>query len=132
MNRYEEELQNNLDAGKQPAGDALDVRAYQNVYSALKSEPVFSLPPSFAGRVSQIAFEKQKRKTNATEYIWLGLGILLLLITFIIAIALTEFRLDFGFLKGLGSYKGLIIFAIPFILLLHWLDKKYIKTTEAD
>jgi len=53
-----------------------------------------------------------------------------MMIASVVAILMTEFKLDMGFLSGLSSFKGLIIFGIFFIGLLHWLDKKLIRPTE--
>lgn len=130
MNRYEEELQKNLEAGKHPEGDELDVKAYQSVFNALKQEPEFSLSSSFADKVVGIMVKKQQSKTTFREYFWFGFGIFLMLIAFVVTLAMTDFKLDMGFLKGLNSFKGVIIFGIFFIGLLHWLDKKLIRPTE--
>lgn len=130
MNRYEEELQRNLEAGKNPEGDDLDVKAYQTVFDALKHEPEFTLSSSFADKVVRIAVDKQNSKSTFREYFWFGLGIFVMLIASVVAIFMTEFKFDMGFLNGLSSFKGLIIFGIFFIGLLHWLDKKLIRPTE--
>jgi hypothetical protein len=130
MNRYEEDLQRDLEAGKNPQSDELDVKAYQTVFQALKNEPEFTLPSSFADKVVRLALEKQNSKSTFREYFWFGLGIFVMLIASTVAIFMTEFKLDMGFLKGLSSFKGLIIFGIFFIGLLHWLDKKLIRPTE--
>lgn len=130
MNRYEEELQRNLETGKNPEGDELDVKAYQTVFNALKREPEFTLSSSFADKVVGLAMRKQNSRSTFREYFWFGLGIFVMLIAFVVAIMLTEFKFDMGFLNGLSSFKGLIIFGIFFIGLLHWLDKKLIRPTE--
>jgi hypothetical protein len=130
MNRYEEELQRNLEAGKNPEGDELDVKAYQSVFNALKHEPEFTLSSSFADKVVSMAMKKQNSKSSFREYFWFGFGIFLMLIAFVATIMVTEFKFDMGFLSGLNSFKGVIIFGIFFIGLLHWLDKKLIRPTE--
>jgi hypothetical protein len=132
MNRYEEELQNNLDAGKDPEGDPLDLKAYQTVFNALKKESDFSLSTSFADNVVGLVIKKQKSKSIIREYFWLGFGIFLLLTASMITIVLTAFEFNFGFLNALNSYKGLIVFGILFITLLHWLDRRLIKSTETN
>ena len=130
MNRYEEELQRNLEAGKNPEGDELDAKAYQTVFNALKREPDFTLSSSFADKVVGMAMKKQNSKSTLREYFWFGLGIFVMLIASVVAIFMTDFKFDMGFLNGLSSFKGLIIFGIFFIGLLHWLDKKLIRPTE--
>lgn len=132
MNRYEEELQQKLEAGKIPEGDELDVKAYQTVFDALKHEPEFALPSSFADKVVHLALKKQDSKSTFREYFWIGLGIFAMLIGSVVAIVMTGFKFDMGFLNGLSSFKGLIIFGIFFIGLLHWLDKKLIRPTETQ
>ncbi len=129
MNRYEEELQRNLEAGKNPQGDELDVKAYQSVFNALKQEPEFTLSSSFADKVVGMAVNKQQSKSTFKEYFWFGCGVFLMLMAFVVTIVMTEFKLDLGFLNGLNAFKGVIIFGIFFIGLLHWLDKRFIKTT---
>jgi hypothetical protein len=127
MNRDEEELQNSFDAGKNPEGEALDIKAYQSVFKALQTEPEFILSSAFADKVVATAMQKQQSRSFLSTYFWFGMGIVLLLIAFIVAIALTDFKLDFGFLNGLSSHKGVIVFGIFFIGLLHWLDKQLLK-----
>ena len=68
MNRYEEELQRNLEAGKNPERDELDVKAYQSVFNALKKEPEFTLSSSFADTVVGMAVKKQQSKNTFREY----------------------------------------------------------------
>jgi hypothetical protein len=131
MNRYEDEFQSNLE-GKDPDGDALDLKAYQTVLSGLKKESDFTLSPAFADQVVSLVVKKQKAKNSPKEYFWFGLGISLLFMSFITAIALTDFEFNFGFLNAVSAYRGLIAFAIFFIGLLHWLDKRLIKTTKAE
>ncbi len=131
MNHYEEELQRNLEAGKNPQGDELDVKAYQSVFNALKHEPEFTLSSSFADKVVGMAVKKQQSKSTFREYFWFGFGFFLMLVAFVVAIVLTEFKLNMGFLNGLSSYKGVIIFGIFFIGVLHWLDKRLIRPTES-
>ena len=130
MNHFEEELQKNLEAGKNPQDDELDVKAYQTVFNALKQEPEFTLSPSFADKVMQRVIDKQNSKSTFREYFWFGLGIFVMFIASAVAVLMTDFKLDMGFLKGLSSFKGLISFGIFFIGLLHWLDKKLIRPTE--
>lgn len=128
MNAHEEELQKNVEAGK--VADDLDAKAYQQVFSGLKQEPDFKLPPSFADKVVS-RIQLQQSKSLRKEYFWLGFGIFLSVIAFIVAIALTEFTFDLGFLSGLSNFKGVIIFGAGFILALHWLDKRIFKAKQA-
>ena len=127
MSTYEEEIQKNLEEGKKPVGDELDIKAYQHVYTALKSDPEFSLPATFADQVIAVVVRKQ-RKNSFEEYFWFGIGIFLLLIAFVTSILLTDFKISAGIFGGLSSYKGLLIFGACFIGLLHWLDKRLMRS----
>ena len=128
MNPNEEALQKNVEAGK--VSDDLDAKAYQQVFSGLKREPEFKLPASFADTVVA-RLQLQQSKSLRREYFWLGFGIFLSVITFIVAIVLTDFTLDLGFLKNLSNFKGVLIFGGCFILALHWLDKRLFKAKHA-
>ena len=129
MSTYEEEIQKDFEEGKKPAGDELDVKAYERVFLALKSEPAFSLPSTFADRVIRTVVQKQ-RKDNFREYFWFGIGMFLLVVAFITSVVLTDFKISAGVFSGLSSYKGLLIFGACFIGLLHWLDKRLIKNKQ--
>ena len=128
MNANEEELQKRVEAGK--VNDDLDAKAYQQVFSGLRQEPEFRLPTAFADRVVA-RIQLQQSKSLRREYFWLGFGIFLLVITFIVAIVLTEFTFDLGFLEGLSNFKGILIFGAGFILLLHWIDKRLLRGKHA-
>ena len=125
MNAHEEELQKNVEAGR--VSDDLDAKAYQQVFSGLKQEPEFKLPASFADTVVA-RIQTQQSKSLRREYFWLGFGIFLSVIKFIVAVALTGFSFDLGFLNGLSNVKDVLIFGAAFILALHWLDKRLFKT----
>ena len=113
-----------MEAGK--VSDELDAKAYQQVFSGLKQEPEFRLPVSFADNV-MAKIQLQQSRSLRKEYFWLGLGIFLSVITFVVAVVLTGFSFDLGFLNGLSNFKGVLIFGAGFILALHWLDKRLFK-----
>jgi len=127
MNIHDEEMQKNLEAGQPAAGDEVDVKAYRQVFDALRQEPEFVLPQAFASRVVRALAQQQTEKTTAREYVWFGVGIVLLLAAFITAIVLTDFKFDIGVFSALRSYKGLFLFALVFIGLLHILDKRLLR-----
>ena len=126
MNIHDEEMQKNLEAG-QPAGNEVDVKAYRHVFDALRQEPEFVLPHAFANRVVRALAQQQTEKTTAREYVWFGVGIVLLLAAFVTAIVLTDFKFDIGVFSALKSYKGLFLFGVVFISLLHILDKRLLR-----
>ena len=127
MNIHDEEMQKNLESGQPAAGDEVDVKAYRHVFDALRKEPEFVLPHAFANRVVRALVQQQTQKTTVREYVWFGVGILLLLIACITAIVLTDFKFSFGAFSALKSYKGLFLFAAVFITLLHLLDKRVLR-----
>src|SRR4051812_13168288 len=107
MNHYEEELQKNIEAGKEPNANSMDAKAYQQVFQSLKREPEFSLPADFADRVVAKAIQLNTKTSFFGDYFWLGVGIFFMVIAFIVAIAFTGYKLDFGFLNSMSGYKGL-------------------------
>ncbi|HEY5747550.1 MAG TPA: hypothetical protein VIU12_15830 [Chryseolinea sp.] len=127
MNIHDEEMQKNLEGGQPAAGDEGDVKAYRHVFDALRQEPEFVLPHGFANRVVRALVQQQTEKTTAREYIWFGVGIVLLLAAFITAIVLTDFKFDLGVFSAVKSYKGLFLFAVGFITLLHLLDRRLLR-----
>lgn len=127
MNLHDEEMQKNLEAGKPSTGDEVDVKAYRHVFDALRQEPEFVLPHAFANRVVRALVQRQTEKTTTREYVWFGVGIVLLLAAFITAIVLTDFKFNMGVFSALKSYKGLFLFATVFISLLHILDRRLLR-----
>ncbi|AYB30612.1 hypothetical protein [Chryseolinea soli] len=127
MNIHDEEMQKNLEAGQPATGDEVDAKAYRHVFDALRQEPEFVLPHAFANRVVRALVQQQTEKTTVREYVWFGVGIVLLLAAFITAIVLTDFKFNIGVFSALRSYRGLFLFAIVFITLLHLLDRRLLR-----
>jgi hypothetical protein len=123
----DEELQNQIESTGNASGK--DALIYKEIFNALKREPDFKLPPSFADRV--IARIEAARESKA-EMVWLVVGVLSFVVTGIIAVALTNYKLDFGVMKFISGYPGLVAFGVVFILGLHWLDKKFIRKQMAE
>lgn len=121
--KEDEELQKNIESGKIPSGDDADASAYRHVFNALSREPDLSLPPSFADRVLQ-KIELQQERSKKREYLWMAAGFFLLAIAFIIVVVASGFKLNLGFLNGLSTHKGLLVFAAAFLIFLQWLDKR--------
>lgn len=126
MNQFEEELQKNIEKGQVPAGEDLDVRAYQEVFRVLKKDPGCELSSGFAAKVVSKVNEKHDRSLS-NDYLWFFTGLLFVLVTSAITLTFTNFRLDFGFLTVMSDYSGLALFGITFILFLNWLDKRLVK-----
>ncbi len=118
----DEELQNEIELTG--SGSGPDAQVYKRIFDALKREPDFKLPPSFADKV---IYKIEATRESKTEMIWLGLGVLCFVIAGIVAIAMTNYKFDFGALKFISGYPGLIAFGATFIAALHWLDKKFVR-----
>lgn len=126
MNPYDEELQKKIEGGVTPDNEDLDTRAYQKVFRALKKDPGYEIPGQFAENVLHRVVSKEK-KGLFNDYFWFFAGILFVLISSIVTIMLTGFRLNFGFLTQMSDYKGLALFGIVFIIFINWLDKRLVR-----
>jgi hypothetical protein len=123
MNVDDEQLQS--DAEKGLPTDEMDSKAYRLVFAALRKEPEYRMSSSFADRV--VSKIQEKQKGSSSEFFWFGLGIVLLLIAFVVAIAMTGFKIDLGFLSGMSSYYRLFIFGAVFAGFLSWIDRRFIQ-----
>jgi hypothetical protein len=126
MNMNDEELQRDAEHDRYP--DEMDSRAYKFVFDALRKEPDYKLSPAFADRVVKVAQGKQKGFSS--EILWIGLGVFLLLIAFVVTIVMTGFKLNLGLFSGMSSYYGLFIFGSLFIGLLNFIDKKMLRKSS--
>jgi hypothetical protein len=126
----DEELQKKFDDGDSPV-EGVDGQAYQKVFDALKREPDYSLPVYFADRLVNLIESKENSKEISRDNLWLGLGLFSLLIALVVAFALTGFKLSVGVFQFFAGYPGLIAFAIAFIGILNWVDKKILRKVEA-
>jgi hypothetical protein len=130
MNEHEEKLQRDIEAGKILADESIDTSAYQTVFRALKKEPALRLPESFSSAVVQKL--QRKNASGISEYFWLGFGFLLIVAALIVTFAYVDFKLSFGFLSAMSSYKGLFIFGVVFIVALNFLEKQILKSRGGD
>lgn len=126
MNPYEEELQRNLEGGRTPKGEELDVKAYRQVFRSLEMDPGYDFSGHFAERVVATVINRQQSK-DSKAYLWFAAGIFFLTIASLATILYIGFRVDFGFLNAMSDYKGLVLFGIVFILFLNWLDKRLVR-----
>lgn len=125
MKSFEEEL--NLQNASSAPLDEMDVQAFQKVFDALGQEPAYSLPANFADRMVRLVEAKEQTKEISRDNLWIGLGIFIFLVGLIFAIVATDFRFSTGAFRFLAGYPGLIIFGAVFILVLQWLDKKFVR-----
>jgi hypothetical protein len=127
MKNFEEEIQRQVEEGRAPSTDA-NTRAYQRVFDALSQEPEFELPAHFEDRVLK-SIEANEKATERKETYWLITGIFVLIIASIIGAILVGFKPSFGAFGFLSRHTGLFIFAVVFILLLQWVDRKIVHRT---
>jgi hypothetical protein len=129
MNYSDEELQRHIEEGKRPHGDELDIRSYEEIFRVLKNEPAFRLSPDFTSRVMLQITEKERRYASR-DFFWLGTGIFFLMIAFIVAIAMSGFKLQLGFLEQMSGYTGLLVFGAVFLVVLNRLEKRIFHKKE--
>jgi len=130
MKNWEEALQQNIESG-QSVDNGPDAQAYRVVFDALKKEPEYALPPAFARRVMQKIEISQKQRFSMREIRAVAAAVFLMIVTLAVTIYMTGVKPALGVLNGVLPYWGFIVFAISFIGLLHWLDRRFIvrKTT---
>jgi hypothetical protein len=122
--KNEEELQRSVEQGN--VNNDIDSKAYEVVFDALKQEPNYTLKSGFADRVMELA-ARQSSGSASTEFIWLGVGVFLLIVAMIVVMTKITMPTDFGFLSAMSSYAGLFVFGILFIALLHFIDRRFIQ-----
>src|SRR6267143_1749193 len=122
MSLSDEELQRNIEKGY-PVNDTLDSKAYQKVFDALKMEP-YQLPFHFADGVIK---RMEAQGDLSKDYFWFGLGLFVFIAGAVVAAVLANFKLNLGGLKFISGYAGLFLFGLTFILLIHYIDKRFLS-----
>jgi hypothetical protein len=125
MSNQDEELQKKIEANQHTDGSDIDVRSYQYVFRAI-SATTETLPQNFSDQIISKLIAKQK-KESSREWWLIGLGIFLLVIAFMVAIAYSGFKLEMGFLKKISAYTGLFLFGAAFILVLSIFEKRLLQ-----
>jgi hypothetical protein len=118
-------LQEKIEAGQIP--DTLDAKSYASVFHALAKEPDISLPVSFADRIIQRTLALQQSKESKRDIWWLGIGIFLLTVAFIVAFAFVGFRMNPGFLRAASDYKWMFLMGVILVWIFNVVDKKFVK-----
>jgi hypothetical protein len=121
MKLEDEEIQNKIEQGL--AETSADAQAYLHVFKVLKKDPEFNLPLQFADRLVSLIEKKEEKK----DYYWLAVGILLSVVSLIVAIVLVAERWSINAFSFLSSNVGLVVFGILFVALLQWIDKKIVR-----
>lgn len=125
MNLPDEDLQNKMEGNRPDVSE--EGLAYKKVYAALSIEPEFRLSANFADNVVRQIDAKQAR-TATREMYWLAAGVGLLFTGALVGALLSGFRPTFGVFRFFGTYPGLFAFGTLFLLFLHWVDKKLVRT----
>jgi hypothetical protein len=128
MSTQDEELQNQIESG-QVAERSTDAEAYRQVFSVLRQEVPFSVSASFADQVVERVMREAEHKEASRDRLWFMLGSALFLIGFVVSLVLVDFKPTVGVFTFFAGYPGLLIFGALFIGLLHFLDKKFIRTS---
>jgi len=121
----DEELQRKMEAGDHLDSSA-DAEAYRKVFSSLQREPEFMLSSSFEDLLIQ-RIAAQHAKESYRDGWWFIGGLFLFLIGFIVALVLIDFKPSMGVYTFITGYPGLIIFGMIFVLVLNYIDKKFIR-----
>lgn len=121
--KNEDELQRSVEQGD--VASDMDSKAYEIVFQALKKEPETKLSPNFSDRIVEIAARRSSGSASK-EFIWLGLGVFLLIVAMIVVMTKITMPKDFGFLSSMSSYAGLFVFGLIFIAFLNYLDRRFI------
>lgn len=125
MNMNDEELQRQIEQNAPVTG--AEGRIYKSIFETLRREPDFNLSHSFADRViSRI----ESAKESKTELIWMGVGIFSFMIAALVAALMSNYELNFGVMKFISGYPGLVAFGITLILALQWIDKKFVRKSS--
>lgn len=129
MNRQDEELQRLAEAGKL-RGDDPHSKAYLKIFDALSQEPSFTLPGSFAHKVTQKISTLEAARESKRDIFWLIAGVVVFGIAGIVCVVLTGFRFDSGAFTFLQNYGGLIIFGILLAIVFQFVEKKLLPNTR--
>ena len=129
---HDEELQRKIEQGDFSSlpTDTIEVKAYQEVFKALDKAPVYTLPADFASKVVT-RLETRQKKSGSLDFIWFAAGVVLLFISLAVTLRYITVTLNLGFLKNLSPYKSIFIFGVSFIILLNWIDHRFIRNKSA-
>ena len=123
MNKEDEHIQHAMESGSEPVGDRLEIAAYHEVFNRLSNQPELKITSDLESIVLAKII-KRRQQQSRRDYIWLGVGIFSLLITCVIALVFSNFKLSAAMFSNIPSITGLIMFGIVFVLVLNGLDKK--------
>lgn len=132
MNSKDEMFQDEIERGNHSNQELNeDKKVYQQIFRALANDMDRTLPENFADSVVK-AIAKKNQRSYRFDLLWSIAGLLVIMAGFIFIVIKTQFKLNLGFLTNIiHTYKGLILFAVVFILFLHVVDKRFIKNKRA-
>jgi len=130
MKTPDEKLQESIEQGRFDSSD-LDSHAYQIVFEAIKKEPNTHLSPQFSDKILSRIIKTEEKRAFQKDLMWLGIGVLVLIVTAIITIVLTGFKLNAGAFKFVGNYGGLLVFAVLLIGFYQWVERKILPRHSA-
>lgn len=120
----EQELQTKIEQGL--TAESADGKIYGHIFKALSREPDFALPATFVHQLMAKVEARRLRETLRDRWLLFG-GLVLFLIGFIVVVASVQFKPGLGVYSFVQQYAGLCLFGILFFVLLHVIDKRYIK-----
>lgn len=124
---HEEELQKKIE-NRETVPASADAEAYRHVFAAVEKEMNFTLPAGFADKVVERIMAEAKRKEALRDRLWFVVAGLLFLGGFVASVFFGEFKPGVGVFTFFSGYAGLIVFGVVFIAILHFVDKKFIRT----
>lgn len=122
MKPSDELIQKQTEAGTPPTN--VEGEAYRLVFDALQKEPGYKLSSNFASKVAAKAMAN--RGFNWDKFFLIS-GCLCFVCAIIYVIASIQATFTVSDLSYVSGYSGLLLFAIFFIALLNWVDRKWIK-----
>lgn len=130
MSNQENELQEKLESG-QSMPDTLDARLYQQLFKSLAERPEFTLSDHFASDIVA-RVQHQQSGANTREHFWLVFGVVSLVICLMIVVSLnmSTLTINTGFLSAVKDYKGVFVFGIAVVYILHWVDKRFVRSKQ--
>ena len=111
-----------IESGNVP--DGLDAESYRVVFDALKKEPDFKLSSDFASKVAAM-MPGTKPSFNWDRFFFVD-GFISFVGAFAYAFVSISPAFSTGVFSFVSGYPGLFVFAVVFVILLNWVDKKWI------
>lgn len=120
----DKEIQELMDkTGAQDLFDRDDTRLYSKIYSALNEEVKFELPTNFAHSVANMVELNDKLRDLKIEKIWIGLGVLTLVISLLVVVVLLTVFSNIN----ISAYLPMLALGSILILLIQYFDRKVKK-----